>query len=177
MIQKKSILYREFSKDDIHLTIATCDDKLCLCDWNQSVKFDSGIRKLTRILKGQMIPEDKNNKNEILEKTQTQLTEYLNGQRKHFDIPIMIIGSEFHKKTMNQLLKIKYGEVTTYKQLADILIEGNKMSQCIGSCIGSNLLSIIIPCHRVVSKQFINGGYRGGLIAKQTLLQLEANNS
>lgn len=176
MAIKKSIFFREFNKNNFHLTLAAYDDKLCLSDWTDSVKFDSGIRKLSRLLHAKIYPENPNDPQPVLDLAEKQLTEYLEGKRKSFSVPLIIVGSDFHQKAMDHLLTIPYGEHSTYKDLAEKLTDGKRMSQCIGSCIGSNLLSIFIPCHRVISKQFINGGYRGGLPIKQALLDLEKAN-
>ncbi|MCM1290505.1 MAG: methylated-DNA--[protein]-cysteine S-methyltransferase [Prevotella sp.] len=176
MATKNDIYYRAYTNGQIHLTLASFDHKLCLCDWSDSVKFESGIRKLTRLLRGKLVNADAL-EDPVLDKASLQLDEYFAGKRKEFDVPLMILGSEFHCKAMSMLQSIPYGKVTTYKELADALIESNKMSQCIGSCIGSNLLSIFIPCHRVVSKEFHNGGYRGGIRIKEHLLVHESQYS
>ena len=176
MTNKSKIIYRSFSYGEIHLTLAAFEGKLCLCDWQDSVKYDSGIRKITRTLRAKMAPEDPENPYPVLSLAETELSQYLRGERRRFSVPLLITGSDFHLKAMNHLLTIPYGETATYKDLADKLTDGGRMSQCIGSCVGSNLLSIFIPCHRVISRQFSNGGYRGGLTMKKLLLELENRN-
>ncbi len=110
----------------------------------------------------------------ILKTAQLQLTEYFDGQRKKFDLPLRVQGTEFQKRVWKQLSKINYGSTRSYKDIAT-KIRNKKASRAVGTANGQNPLCIIIPCHRVISSDGSLGGYSGGLEIKTKLLNLEKN--
>jgi len=109
----------------------------------------------------------------LLNEAASQLNQYLAGDRITFELPIELRGGdEFQQKVWALLDEIPRGETTTYGELADRL--GDKqLAQLVGKAVGSNPLSIIVPCHRVVGKNGKLTGYAGGLQRKQFLLDLE----
>ncbi len=109
---------------------------------------------------------------EILNLAGKQLSEYFNGNRKDFDLPIYLKGTEFQKKVWQELLKIPYGEVRTYGEIAKNI--GNpKASRAVGMANHNNPLLILIPCHRVIGVKNRLVGYGLGLDKKKYLLDLE----
>lgn len=102
-----------------------------------------------------------------------QLDEYFNGRRKEFDLPLSIEGTDFRKKVWNALLKIPYGEVRSYADVAEMI--GNpKAVRAVGQANRANQLPIIIPCHRVIEKRGSLGGYAGSNTPiKEILLKIE----
>ncbi len=108
-----------------------------------------------------------------LQKTAEQLDEYFKGMRKTFDLPLDLHGTEFQRKAWQALLNIEFGKTTTYMAHANSI--GNiKAVRAIGTAIGRNPVSIIVPCHRVIATSGELTGYAGGLERKQYLLALEA---
>lgn len=109
----------------------------------------------------------------ILQKTEQQLFEYFAGQRKVFDLNLDFNGTEFQNSVWKSLLAIPFGETRTYKEVAEYI--GNiKAVRAVGTAIGKNPISIIVPCHRVIG---INGklvGFASGLENKGILLNLES---
>lgn len=103
----------------------------------------------------------------------TQLDEYFMGKRTYFDLTYKIQGSEFQKSIWQQLTKIEYGNTCSYKDIANTI--GNPYAaRAVGTAIGMNPLSIVLPCHRVIKSDGSLGGYAGGLLIKQSLLSLES---
>ena len=118
-------------------------------------------------------------KNNIIEKdtkllleTQKQLKEYFEGKRTKFEIPLNPKGTEFMKKVWKELLKIPYGEVRTYKEIAE-KVGNSKASRAVGMANNKNPIPIIIPCHRVIGSNNKLVGYALGLDMKKYLLDLE----
>ncbi|MGH3678408.1 MAG: methylated-DNA--[protein]-cysteine S-methyltransferase [Mycobacterium sp.] len=103
---------------------------------------------------------------------QTQITEYLTGERTEFDLPIALRGDDLQRRVWRRLTTIPYGDTVTYGELAAELADGST-AQEVGAAVGRNPLSIIVPCHRVVGKSGKLTGYAGGLERKQFLLDLE----
>lgn len=113
-----------------------------------------------------------NQETALIKETFRQLSEYLEGKRKNFNIPIDTRGTDFQKKVWNELKKIPYGEVRSYKQIAKSI--GNpKACRAVGSANNKNPTAVIIPCHRVIGTNGQLIGYAGGLKRKKFLLNLE----
>ncbi|MGL5254689.1 MAG: methylated-DNA--[protein]-cysteine S-methyltransferase [Brevinema sp.] len=112
----------------------------------------------------------------IIKETIHQLQEYFSGERKQFDLPIKMIGTDFRQKVWQALLTIPYGSTTSYKDIATI-IGCPKGARAIGGANYNNPISIIIPCHRIIGKSGKLIGYNGGLYRKSFLLNLEKQHS
>lgn len=113
----------------------------------------------------------------ILVRARTQLQEYFCGTRRDFDVPLSWEQGEgpgFRHKVQRLLQEIPFGDIRTYKQLAVEL--GNPGAvRAVGSACATNPLPIFVPCHRIIRSDGSRGGYRGGLEAKEWLLNLEAD--
>lgn len=108
----------------------------------------------------------------IMLKACRQLREYFYGIRKEFDLRIYLEGTEFQKKVWKRLINIPYGEIATYKEIAESL--GNpKASRAVGNANNKNKILIIIPCHRVIGSDGSLNGFIGGVGKKEWLLNHE----
>lgn len=102
----------------------------------------------------------------------SQLDEYFAGKRQKFDIKINPKGTEFQKRVWRELIKIPYGHTTNYSDIA-CKIGNPKASRAVGNACHRNPIMIIIPCHRVLSKNDTLGGFAYGIETKKALLSLE----
>ncbi|NLL75964.1 MAG: methylated-DNA--[protein]-cysteine S-methyltransferase [Clostridiales bacterium] len=109
---------------------------------------------------------------ELLKEAGRQLTEYLNRQRKKFDLPLRVEGTEFQQKVWNTLQEIPYGATCTYGELAQ-KIGQPKAARAVGGANNKNPIMIFIPCHRVIGADGSLVGFGGGLDMKEYLLNLE----
>ena len=109
----------------------------------------------------------------VLVAAQRQLEEYFAGRRRVFDLPLDARGTAFQKSVWNELLQIPFGETRTYGELAKRLGDANLM-RAVGAANGSNPISIVVPCHRVIGASGKLVGYAGGLKTKAYLLDLES---
>ena len=105
-----------------------------------------------------------------------QLTEYFAGERKDFDLPLSLHGTEFQLRVLEELKTIPYGETTSYGDIAK-RIGRPKAVRAVGAANGRNPIPIIVPCHRVIGSSGHLTGFGGGLDTKTALLRLEAENS
>lgn len=103
-----------------------------------------------------------------------QLSEYFNGKRKVFELPLAPHATPFQSLVLNQLTAIPFGQTRSYGQLAKAL-ERPKASRAVGTACARNPLPIVIPCHRVVGQNGSLTGFAGGLKAKRWLLRHEAD--
>jgi methylated-DNA-[protein]-cysteine S-methyltransferase len=101
-----------------------------------------------------------------------QLTEYLDGGRSVFELPLKARGTEFDQRVWGLIATVPYGETTTYGDLARELGPGTDPRD-VGAAVGRNPLCIVIPCHRVIGATGKLTGYAGGLARKRTLLEIE----
>lgn len=117
--------------------------------------------------------EGSREENSLIKKCILQIEEYLDGNRKLFDLPINPKGTEFQKKVWKALLEIPYGETRSYGEIARrIGTPGG--SRAVGMANNKNPLAIIVPCHRVIGADGKLVGYGAGLPRKEKLLELES---
>jgi len=111
----------------------------------------------------------------LIERCKRELAEYFAGERTKFTIPLNPVGTSFMLHVWEELKCIKYGEVISYKELAERI--GNpKAVRAVGGANSKNKLIIVIPCHRVIGANGAMTGYGGGGIHnKELLLEHEKN--
>jgi methylated-DNA-[protein]-cysteine S-methyltransferase len=108
-----------------------------------------------------------------LERAAMQLDAYFNGGLREFDLPLDVRGTPFQQAVWRHLSTVAYGATTSYLSHA-CAIGAERAVRAVGSAIGRNPLSIIIPCHRIVGSDGRLTGYAGGLERKRYLLAFEA---
>lgn len=111
----------------------------------------------------------------ILRQTIQWLDQYFGGQVPTMTIPLDPQGTEFQQKVWAQLQHIPYGTSLTYGELSQLVFNSPtpRGAQAIGSAVGANPISLIIPCHRVLGRGKALTGYTGGLSIKRALLSIE----
>lgn len=115
------------------------------------------------------------NPNVITQMAAVQLSEYFQGNRVTFELPLEVSGTEFQESVWGELLKIPSGETVSYAYVAQ-KIGKPKAARAVGGAVGANPIPIIIPCHRVMASNGAITGYSGGngIQTKQKLLDHEA---
>ena len=98
------------------------------------------------------------------------LDAYFAGQNPPVVFPLHPRGTAFQQRVWQALTAIPYGKTATYGQLAAAL---RSSARAVGSAVGRNPISILIPCHRVLGADGSLTGYAGGLENKKRLLRLE----
>ncbi|MBL7782785.1 MAG: methylated-DNA--[protein]-cysteine S-methyltransferase [Saprospiraceae bacterium] len=101
-----------------------------------------------------------------------QLNEYFEGKRLTFDLPLQPKGTDFQQHIWNLLLDIPYGVTTSYLEISKRYGD-TKAIRAVGAANGSNPITIIIPCHRVIGSNGKLVGYGGDLWRKEWLLKHE----
>ena len=111
----------------------------------------------------------------LIKRAWIQLQEYFAGERREFDLPLSLHGTDFQLADWAALQTIPYGETCSYSHIAK-LIGKEKACRAVGMANHHNPVSIVVPCHRVVGKNGKLVGYGGGLDKKKYLLELEQKN-
>jgi O-6-methylguanine DNA methyltransferase len=97
---------------------------------------------------------------------------YLEGKIRDFKSKLdLSFGTPFQISVWNEILKIPYGSVNTYREIAE-RIGTPFAARAVGNAVGANPIPIVIPCHRVIGVNGL-GGYSSGIEIKKKLLQIE----
>lgn len=152
------------------LIAGSFDEKLCLLDFRYRKMRTAVDNRLKNGLKAEFVEQD----DALLTRTKAQLDEYLNEERREFDIPLLMVGTKFQKKVWTALMRVPYGTTSSYLKLAQEI--GNpKAVRAVAGANGANAIGLIIPCHRIIGSNGELVGYGGGLPVKKRLLKLENN--
>lgn len=108
----------------------------------------------------------------LLRELRAQFKAYEKQAMSGFDLPLDPQGTDFQKRVWRALLDIPAGDTSTYGAIA-VLAASKAAVRAVGSAIGRNPISVIIPCHRVLGSSGSLTGYAGGLPRKAALLQHE----
>lgn len=164
-----NIIATEYLSPCGKLILGTTGGKLCLCDWVGSPHNKAVMQRVATALNATF----KEGFSPLIEQAKQQLEEYFAGERRSFSIETATAGTEFQNAVWQQLLEIPYGSTISYSRLAQLI--GRPMAtRAIANAVGSNAISIFIPCHRIVGISGNLTGYAGGLQAKQMLLTIES---
>jgi methylated-DNA-[protein]-cysteine S-methyltransferase len=142
--------------------------KLCFLGFRDKGMKTTVDDRIKKVLNAEIVERD----DEILRETSKQLDEYLEGRRKAFDVPVLMMGTDLQKRVWKALMSIAYGATSTYGQIARD-IGSPRAVRAVGNACGANPIGIIVPCHRVVGSNGGLVGYGGGLPLKRKLLALE----
>lgn len=153
------------------LLLGAFGNRLCLCNWTKELHPKRVENRLQALLNAKFTEESV----PVVQEAAWQLDEYFKGKRQAFDMPLLLVGTEFQKSAWQELLKIPYGTTITYADLAARLGRPNAV-RAVANANGANAISIFAPCHRVVGSNGTLGGYGGGIEAKRFLLGLEGCN-
>jgi methylated-DNA-[protein]-cysteine S-methyltransferase len=125
-------------------------------------------RHTTRFDQSAMTPDP-----EAFGEVAAQLEAYFAGDLKEFTVPLAPSGTPFQLAVWTELTKIPYGSTVSYGDIARALGKRLVASRAVGLANGSNPISVIVPCHRVIGSDGRLTGYGGGLERKELLLRLE----
>jgi len=152
------------------LLLGSLGDRLCLCDWANRHNANAVLSRLRRYLHADFIEGN----SAVIDVAISQLDEYFQGTHSAFAIPLLFAGTAFQQAVWSSLLTIPYGKTITYLQLAE-RHHCPQSVRAVANAVGSNAISVLVPCHRIIGTNGTHTGYAGGLPAKRFLLQLESH--
>lgn len=147
---------------------AATENGICMLEFTDRKMLETELKYLSKSLNANIV-QGENLFFEILEK---ELSEYFEGKRTSFTVPLDFVGSDFQKRVWEVLMKIPYGQTWSYAKQSEILGDKNKV-RAVANANGMNKISILVPCHRVIGSDGHLTGYGGGIWRKQKLLELE----
>lgn len=164
---RQNVYISQLNYKEWNIYLAATDKGLCYVG-SQNAPIDEIENWLKKYRPNFLLKEDKKRLSNYVE----QFTEYFSGNRKSFDIPIDLQGTEFQMKVWNALQNIPFGEICSYSDIAEKINKPASV-RAVGAAIGANPVMIVVPCHRVLGKDGKLTGFRGGLDMKKKLLELE----
>ena len=162
------ILISNYKSPVGELIIGSYENELCMCDWRYRKMRTAVDNRLKSELKAEFV----DGSSDVIIETIAQLDAYFAGERKEFDLPLHLVGTEFQKQVWNELIQIPFGKTYSYSALSEKLNNPGAI-RAVASANGANAISIIVPCHRIIGADGSLTGYAGGLPAKKKLLILE----
>jgi len=149
--------------------IAVADDEgLRLLEFIDRRATERELSTLRKRLRTNVVPGEHRH----LTATRQQLDNYFSGKQLEFDIPMAPVGSDFQLRAWKILRSIPVGETRSYSWMAERLGDRNAR-RAVGRANGTNMICIVIPCHRVIRADGTLCGYGGGLWRKKWLLDHE----
>lgn len=145
---------------------------VCLTEFTDRPMLETEFKDLKKRLNAVILPGE----NEHLLQLREELSEYFEGKRKVFTVPLHTPGSAFSQSVWQLLQTIPFGSTKTYKEQAEKLGKP-KAIRAVGRANGLNKIAIVIPCHRVLGSNGELVGYGGGMGRKKWLLDHERKHS
>jgi methylated-DNA-[protein]-cysteine S-methyltransferase len=154
------------------MTLLGKDDKLIRMDYGSMNELPQNHQNwMTRYLPGTELIHNPNAT--VFLQVKSDLKNYFDKKKSTFSVDLEFHGTPFQKKVWQSLYDmIPFGETKSYKDIA-LAIGNDKYVRAVGTAVGKNPFSIIVPCHRVIGTNGKMVGYNGGLDRKEFLLQLE----
>jgi AraC family transcriptional regulator of adaptative response/methylated-DNA-[protein]-cysteine methyltransferase len=167
--KSRDCMFAERLETPLGAMLAVADDKgLRLLEFADRRALEAELAALRKRLKTNVVPGE----HRFLDAVRTQLARYFSGENLEFDISLAPIGSDFQMRTWALLRSIPIAETRSYSWMAERLGIPNAR-RAVGRANGTNMLSIVIPCHRVIRADGSLCGYGGGLWRKKWLLDHE----
>ena len=144
------------------------DAGVCMLVFEDSGAVEERIERLREVLDARLEP----GKSRVLVQLEAQIDDYFRGRRCDFSVPLLLVGTSFQIRAWKVLLEIPFGNVLTYGEQARVAGRPNA-ARAVARADAANMVSIVVPCHRVIGKNGSLTGYAGGLWRKRRLLDIE----
>jgi AraC family transcriptional regulator, regulatory protein of adaptative response / methylated-DNA-[protein]-cysteine methyltransferase len=144
------------------------DEGICMLEFTDRRSLETEFKELVHYLDAVILPGEHRH----IKKLQNELSEYFEGKRKAFSVPLNTPGTDFQKLVWQELQNIPFGKTVSYKRQA-VALKRPRSVRAVANANGHNRISIVIPCHRVIGEDGTLTGYGGGLPRKKWLLEFE----
>ena len=151
------------------MTAIAHEDALVFLEFQDNENFEKDLAQIKDFFETKEIVEGENLP---IKQIRVELEDSFNHPFASFRTPIELVGTDFQKQVWEELRNIPAGATSTYSEIAE-KIENPNAVRAVGNALNVNKLSIIIPCHRILTKDMDFGGYNGGQNRKSWLLQHE----
>jgi AraC family transcriptional regulator, regulatory protein of adaptative response / methylated-DNA-[protein]-cysteine methyltransferase len=143
-------------------------DGVCQLEFADRGGLERSYRELRRRFALPVVPGE----NPLLEQLRRELSEYFNGARREFTVPLSLRGTKFQERVWRELQRIPFGRTASYQAVAKRA--GSPAGvRAVARANATNRIYLLVPCHRVIAKDGSLSGYGGGVWRKRRLLELE----
>ena len=143
------------------------DDNLVLLEFFDNENQEKDIEQVEEIygkaVEGENLP---------LKQIRVELEDYFKHPFATFKTPIELNGTDFQKQVWQAIQTIPAGATSSYSEIADKIGNENAV-RAVGNALNANKITIVVPCHRILTKDLDIGGYNTGQKRKSWLLQHE----
>ncbi len=150
------------------MVAGSTEDGICLLEFADRRMLNTEYKILSRYLKDDI----GDGHTFFIENITKELSEYFEGKRRSFSVPLVFTGTDFQISVWGELLRIPYGTTRSYSRQAEA-IGGISSVRAVANANGMNKISIVVPCHRVIGENGNLTGYGGGLWRKKWLIEHE----
>ncbi len=166
-----SIVYTNLSSPMDDMIAGASDKGICFLEWHNRGGVPRILERVRKRYRCEV--SEATGANPYLEQLKVELGEYFEGGRSKFEVALDPKGTPFEMRVWTELLRIPHGKTRSYGEMAERLGKPGG-ARAVGRANGSNYISIIIPCHRVIESDGGLGGYGGKIWRKKRLLELES---
>ena len=114
--KKGGVILQEVDTPVGEILLGAFDNKLCLCDWKCNKHRSQNDNRIKRLLGAGY--EFSNHDHLAIQRARQELREYFSGERKSFDVPLLLVGTDFQKRVWQALMAISYGSTVSYMDIA-----------------------------------------------------------
>jgi O-6-methylguanine DNA methyltransferase len=156
------------------LVLVASDKGLCHIEFGDFAVREEQLRRWARkwLAEAGDAPWSNRPDNPHIRAAAGQLRRYFDGSLAVFDVKLDMQGTPFQKKVWQALLDVPFGEVRSYKDIAEAIGQP-KAVRAVGGANNKNPIPLIVPCHRIIGASGAMVGYGGGLQIKTHLLDHE----
>ncbi|MDO4872146.1 MAG: methylated-DNA--[protein]-cysteine S-methyltransferase [bacterium] len=151
------------------MTAVAHDDALVFLEFNDNENFEKDLEQIREFFEISAIEEGENLP---LKQIRVEIEDYFKHPFASFKTPVQMIGTDFQAQVWREIQNISSGATSSYSEIAE-KIDNPNAARAVGNAINANKLAIIVPCHRVLTKNLEFGGYNSGAHRKSWLLQHE----
>ena len=161
------IYWTEMSWHDWQMFLASTDEGLCYIG-SPNASFSELEAWVQKHFANYTITKE----NSFLKDATSAIQAYLDGEKKSLPLSLHITGTPFQRMVWQGMREVPYGETATYSDLAEKIGRPTAV-RAVATAVGANPLLIALPCHRIIAKDGSLAGFRGGLLMKRKLLEIE----
>ena len=166
--QSQLIMIHRFTTPLGPMFVCATERGVCLLEFTDRRMLETEFRDLQRLLKARIISGE----NRHTRQAEKEISEYFCGTRQQFDLMLDTPGSDFQRSVWQGLRAVPFGQTSYYQALSGQIGKPNAV-RAVAAANGANRVAIVIPCHRIISKEGAMTGYGGGIARKAWLIEHE----
>lgn len=166
--QTQMIVIHRFTTVLGPMFVCATERGVCLLEFTDRRTLETEFCDLQRLLNARIMSGE----NSHTRQAEKEIGEYFSGTRQQFDLVLDTPGSDFQRSVWQELRAVAYGRTSNYHALSRLIGKPNAVGEVVAAN-DANRIAIVIPCHRIISKEGAMTGYGGGMVRKKWLIEHE----